>query len=103
MLDPAPKMEDGVMPGISINWEVRGWRAALQKGTWGCWLAAGSTGASPVPWQPGGQTAPWGAPDTAQPAGQKGGSSCCVQHWCGLTVSPVCSAGPHNLRSCEGP
>jgi len=33
---------DGVTPGTSINWERSGWRAALQKGTWGCWSAAGS-------------------------------------------------------------
>jgi len=31
----------------------------------GCWLAAGSTGVSSVPWQPRGQTAPWGASNTA--------------------------------------
>lgn len=37
---------------FSLNWARRGWRAALQKGScWGyCW-AAGSVGASSVPWQ----------------------------------------------------
>ena len=28
--------------GTSINWDSSGWRAALQKGIWGCWSTAGS-------------------------------------------------------------
>jgi len=55
----------------SINWERSSLRAALQKGIWGCWSAAGSIGASRVPWQPGGQTVSWGASNTAQPDGQE--------------------------------
>lgn len=39
-----------------IYWERISWRAALQKGSWGCWSAAGSAGVSRVPGQPRGQT-----------------------------------------------
>jgi len=41
------------------------------EGIWRCWPAADSVEVSSVPWQPRGQTAPWGASDTAKPAGQK--------------------------------
>ena len=51
--------------GTRINWDKSGWRAALQKGIWEGWLTAGSMGVSSVPWQPRGQTPPWGASDTA--------------------------------------
>lgn len=30
---------DRVIWGTSRNWEMSGWRAALQKRIWGCWLA----------------------------------------------------------------
>ena len=89
---------DGVTPGTSINWERSGWRAALQKGIWGCRSTADSIGASSVSWQPGGQTASWGASNTAEAAGEKRWLSCCLQGWCSLTLSTVCSSGPHNLR-----
>ncbi|KAK4828320.1 hypothetical protein QYF61_025332 [Mycteria americana] len=53
------------MLDTSLNWERSGWRAALQKGVWGCWLTGGSTGVSSEAWQPRGQTASWGASNTA--------------------------------------
>jgi len=31
------------MLGTSISWERSGWRVALEKGTWRCWLAAGTS------------------------------------------------------------
>ena len=64
--------------GHNISWERSGWRAALQKGIWGCWLTAGSREVSSVPWQPRGQTASWGASNTVQPAGQERCLSRCL-------------------------
>ena len=34
------------MLGTIINWERSGWRAALQKGIWGCWLTAAQYGSA---------------------------------------------------------
>lgn len=56
---------------ISINWERSGWRVSLQKGLWGCWLAAGTVRISSVSWKPRGQTPLWGASNTESPAAQE--------------------------------
>lgn len=39
---------DRAVLGTSRNWERSGWKAAPQRGTWRCWSAAGSVGASSV-------------------------------------------------------
>jgi len=46
------------MPGTSKSQERSGWRAALQKGIWGCCMTSGSTGTSSVPRQPRGKLHP---------------------------------------------
>lgn len=61
----------------SINWERSAWRAALQKGVWGCWLAEGSMWVSHVSWHPRSQTTSWGASNAASPACQKWWLSLC--------------------------
>ena len=90
---------DGVTPGSSTSWGRSGRRAALQGGSWGCWSATDSIGASSVPGQPRGQTsAPWSTSNPARPARHKRGLSWCVQRWCSLTSSAVSRSGPHHIR-----
>lgn len=50
---------DRVMPKTGINWDMNGWRAALEKGISGFWLTAGLIWVSSVPCQPSGQTTSW--------------------------------------------
>lgn len=63
------------------------WRVALQKGM-------GCSGWQQCQY---GSGASWGASNTSWSNEEI--LSCCIQCWCSLTLSTVCSSGPHNLRS----
>ena len=84
---------------IHKNWGTRESKAALQKEIWGfglraCWIWVNS-----VPWQPKEPTVSRNASSTAQLADWGRWLSHYRLHWCGPTLSTVCSFGCLSIRT----
>ena len=79
--------------GIKTGWGMEGLRAALLRGTWGCWGMRPWPGPGSVHWQPRRPTVPWAASPAAWAWGEGGDSAplprsaetppreSCVQLW----------------------
>ena len=83
---------DGAISSPNKGWVENGWKAALRRRTWGCWLTRRSTWPINVWSQPRRQTISWAASKEAWPAGQERWFYYSTLLWWDLTWRPASSS-----------